>query len=360
MREILDSIMYANFLPVMALSVFIFFVVSNAVFNKRQTTLFLVATLTALFMILNVSLDALMSVSGAPYAYMVRRVTSVFNFAASPVMPVMLYLIFAPRKPRLWFYVPLGLNVVICAISAFAPLVFRISERNTYGRGPLFLVPFAVGVFYLLLLMLLPDNRRQAAGKRMERLFLLVVIAVLGVCMALEVLGGYRFLIWSYTAPALVLYYLLLNIQSSVLDVLTGVYNRRMYEKALVLQASRGQCEIAMLDINNFKYINDHFGHEAGDVQLIRFAEVLSRGFSGGGTVYRVGGDEFAVIWKKASQAGFQEALDRTRALAREQKLEFACGVAVYEPGMAMKDVTGAADQRMYENKRMEKQPVEE
>lgn len=85
-------------------------------------------------------------------------------------------------------------------------------------------------------------------------------------------------------------------------DVLTGVYNRRkLYEDLTNLDSSVGNCFV-LLDLNNFKLINDQFGHNKGDEVLREFAKYLREITSKeNANTYRIGGDEFAVLFPETS-----------------------------------------------------------
>ncbi len=85
-------------------------------------------------------------------------------------------------------------------------------------------------------------------------------------------------------------------------DPLTGVLNRRAWERDLcgLTEAPRRQCAdifcIVIVDLDNFKEINDSYGHPVGDAALRQFAALLKEEFKEVGSVYRYGGDEFAIL----------------------------------------------------------------
>jgi diguanylate cyclase (GGDEF)-like protein len=83
------------------------------------------------------------------------------------------------------------------------------------------------------------------------------------------------------------------------MDDLTGLANRRAFDRALPsVEADRGICVISF-DVNNFKTVNDSAGHLAGDAALRQVADALTRSaarFGYGERVFRTGGDEFAIF----------------------------------------------------------------
>lgn len=84
----------------------------------------------------------------------------------------------------------------------------------------------------------------------------------------------------------------------AVTDLLTGLYNRQGFEKRLEEdshKASQENCFV-YVDLDNFKYYNDTFGHGIGDFVLVRFAQLLERVVEGLGYAVRYGGDEFVLV----------------------------------------------------------------
>lgn len=149
-------------------------------------------------------------------------------------------------------------------------------------------------------------------------------------------------------------------------DVLTGLANRPAMLRDLAprfLPDAPGALAVAQFDVNDLKQTNDTCGHSAGDQLLRTVARLLTEAFSGVGTCYRCGGDEFvAVATGTQPEAGCKSAILRLRALeqsaneANETALPVcvAAGMAVCLAGSsdAFDAACRAADAAMYENKR--------
>lgn len=301
-----------------------------------------------------VSLDYIFLQSDAPNAWIFRRITSCINFAASPLIPILLYRIFRRSKCPKIYYLPSLLNIIICIFSMFSKVVFSISEQNTYGRGRFFFLPIAVSIFYLVILIqqMRVFSRRN---NRSEQIFLSVTIGALLFCMYLEIAKGYILLDWACVAISLILYYLLINVNSAILDPLTEAYNRAMYMKRLSEIQGNTVAAIGLIDINNFKMVNDQFGHDAGDKYLISLVQTLQKEMDKGSRLYRIGGDEFAVISGKWTDLQMKDKLSRGLDNANKQDMDFAFGVAQFKPGDNLDEILNIADKNMYLHKKESK-----
>ncbi len=156
-------------------------------------------------------------------------------------------------------------------------------------------------------------------------------------------------------------------------DPLTRVYNRRYLEHVLRREMKRSErydraIGFLMIDVNDFKDINDRFGHQTGDRVLEEVAQLLLNELRETDAVVRYGGDEFLVI---LPEAGERVNLVRERILNRVGSLNgkinpnmspitLSIGVAAWSPGETrpIEQVLAEADRRMYEHKRAsEKSP---
>lgn len=357
MIDMIDTIIYSSLLPFMALIVLFFMTKHNYLFNKKQTKLFRIAIIMNLILLVVISLDGIFSMMYNPNIWIFRNLTSCINFAFSPLTPLILYRIFlAEHQPRKLFYLPFIVNTLVCIASMFCKLVFDITPDNSYGRGSLFFLPFLVSLFYMgVLILYLRASAKK--GNRGERIFLCGVVVLLIFFMGMEIIGGYRFLTWDAAVVSLILYYLLININNANHDPLTGAFNRAMYMKELSNIEHSASCTIALLDINNFKTINDTLGHDEGDKFLVLMVKILQMKLDKNAAVYRIGGDEFVILSKKWNGAMMQDYLRLAREEANGQRLDFAYGIAVYKPEQSLEKALKIADQNMYicKNKTKEK-----
>jgi diguanylate cyclase (GGDEF)-like protein/PAS domain S-box-containing protein len=147
----------------------------------------------------------------------------------------------------------------------------------------------------------------------------------------------------------------------SVRDPLTGCYNRRYLESLrsrLERPTARWGC--LLLDLDNFKAVNDTYGHEEGDRVLQGVAHFIRRHGRAEDVVIRLGGDEFAIFVAASSHEELGTIADRLREVAPfESPAPFSLGVAFRELGEKIEQVVSRADHDMYANKGMHLRPAD-
>jgi diguanylate cyclase (GGDEF)-like protein len=153
----------------------------------------------------------------------------------------------------------------------------------------------------------------------------------------------------------------------SIRDPLTGLFNRRFMEESLELEmrrAARNQRPLGMImmDLDHFKYFNDTFGHEAGDLLLKELGKLLRSNIRGEDIACRYGGEEFTLILPEGNSAVtrqraefFKEAIQRLDVHYRGiplGRVTASMGVAVFpDHGRTAQELVEAADKALYHSK---------
>jgi diguanylate cyclase (GGDEF)-like protein len=152
-------------------------------------------------------------------------------------------------------------------------------------------------------------------------------------------------------------------------DALTGLFNRRRFEEELERHIAHGRRygmdgALLMLDLDDFKAINDGHGHRAGDRVLTAVAGVLKQRLRESDVLARFGGDEFAVLMPVGGEAEAAELADllaeavRSDVAAPDGPLEVSVGLAVFEKSVTADEVLSRADDAMYADKARDRRPV--
>ena len=154
----------------------------------------------------------------------------------------------------------------------------------------------------------------------------------------------------------------------ALLDPLTGLLNRRGFDKAMsAILASdsheRGNTCLIMIDIDHFKRINDTHGHLFGDKVIQAVAQVLRANIKGQDAAARYGGEEFAVVLPGTPLAGATALAEKIRVIIEKGRVRrsdnsealgnitVSLGVAQYQEGLSIADLVGFADHALYQSK---------
>ena len=154
----------------------------------------------------------------------------------------------------------------------------------------------------------------------------------------------------------------------STVDSLTGLHNRRYFEEELVKEWARSSRQnsslaIAIVDVDDFKAVNDSHGHQTGDYCLIEVAKVLRTAATrASDVVARYGGDEFVLLLPGTDAAGAEAILEsvrgRIQALIRTEglaaRVTVSVGIAACTPSAAgsAQELIRRADGELYEAKK--------
>jgi diguanylate cyclase (GGDEF)-like protein len=175
--------------------------------------------------------------------------------------------------------------------------------------------------------------------------------------MRLIILAGLAVLVWQLQGA--------LAAEKSLArtDYLTGALNVRAFAERAKREISRSQryghpLTVAYIDIDDFKIVNDRFGHSYGDKVLRAVSDCLKSNLRESDCLSRVGGDEFVVLLPETGLDQGQHVLDKFRsvvsntALARESFVTFSIGAVVFDPPPSdVDELIRAADAVMYESK---------
>ncbi|MBO4217356.1 MAG: GGDEF domain-containing protein [Clostridia bacterium] len=289
-----------------------------------------------------------------------RPILTASVYTVQPLIMISIMQIAAPLKQkRLWLILPAAAGAVLYFTSQWTGLVCWFSEANGYHGGPLSLLPYIIFAFYTVLFIIqcVKHLKNYPVNDKLTVLYI-IFTPLIGVAIyyLTETTGDYS----AIFASAILLYYLFWYIHMAKIDPLTGLMNRQCFYNDI---RSIGQKFSAAesVDMNGLKQLNDSKGHTAGDTALKAIAKVLLLNSGNQKKVYRIGGDEFVIIYSGTDCDAVINDIETMRSEMSKTPYSCAFGYAFHDKsGEDIGVVLKASDKLMYEDKARTKKTLGE
>ena len=266
-------------------------------------------------------------------------------------------------------WLPAALTTLLIFTTAWTRLVFYLSEEGYFVHGPMYLPTLTLASLYLLFVAavaLVNIFRKKTRFQRKANATLLALVLIIfafiladGSLTKASILPGAIFSVITGI-------FILMQEANINSDVLTGMNNRRKAEEYLTDRiknvSEKKPLYLYMGDLNNFKKINDTYGHAVGDEALILCSQALKRTIAQyGGFAARYGGDEFLLSWQpdKDKEAdpdalsndvnAYLQELSKEKPYNLVMTMGYACCTNAQEPLISY---IRQADSMLYQRKR--------
>ncbi len=258
--------------------------------------------------------------------------------------------------------IPLIIAIILLIINLCGTgIIFDISKKNEYTRGPAnFILYIIVFMYYIESMYTVQKAKNDSILVEFFPIYYFIIPCMIG-----TMIQGFFFgisTIWLCVAIAFILVYIEIQISISFIDDLSGLYNRKYMNHYLnKLQNNKTKHVYGFLmDINDFKAINDTYGHLKGDHALIQFGKILQHSIDKDSVAIRMGGDEFVIFAKLQSDAEAIKLKKRIENNVRQFNihgkepfhLSFSIGITKFN-GKNIDAFLSAMDDSMYEAKNM-------
>ena len=252
----------------------------------------------------------------------------------------------------------------------FGKYLFYVEPDGSYHRGTLFILNYVLPYSYVVVVwvrifidILKKDNRLN----RQPQILLALFPVAPGISGVIQFFYPKVPIACVTMSLATLLLYLNWTDQLISVDPLTNLNNRKQLELSFKHWkknlGDREKLSLLLVDANNFKHINDTYGHAQGDIALITIAEALSLGsrdISGKSIVARYGGDEFVVLLITDTEGTCDELKEkinsRLSTIVKNKALPFALSVSIgisnFRDGDTLKGLIERADKAMYNEKK--------
>lgn len=268
-------------------------------------------------------------------------------------------------KRRHYYLYPFLIGVFLSVINITTPILFSISEDNVYSREPLIWINAITMYLLLLYIIALTFKNRKLVNQEVALgVTIFMILPAVGAAIQIVYLG--LFLIWPMMALGVIVAYIFLETTGTSRDHLTKLFTRLKSDEYIKNLIDR-QTEFAiiMIDLDNFKELNDTYGHAEGDRVLQIFGIILMNVFDKNSLVSRFGGDEFLIITNTYTEKELIEfkkliydELSNTIYLNEHLKsLKFSYGYSCFIKGdvKTMDHLIVEADDFMYKDKAFNK-----
>ena len=296
-------------------------------------------------------------VDGLPPAYRWLNIASNYmGFGMSPAVCICLVYVLDRetvfrRKIRAAIFFEIGYLIFLFVTIPYG-IVFSVSADNIYSRGPhfcIYIIMYFGAILYLSVSTIINAREFQNRSKLLIYPLFLFVMAETIIQVVLPKLH----VTWLCITLLSVLYFIYCNEMWNQLDALTGLLNQNSYLR----KTGEMRCKASVLvvfDVDDFKQINDSYGHVQGDLCLAEIAECIKKAYANFGYCYRIGGDEFCVLLKNADKEDWckQEFLHRLEE--KRRKITFLPTVSYGSASFSCGDIVAVkdkADRDMYQYK---------
>lgn len=267
------------------------------------------------------------------------------------------------KKLATIFAIPLLACSLLVLTTPLHGIIFTVNENNIYTRTEnYFIIPNLMIVLYVLFgAVKVYMNRKKEEKYLVIPAIFFIVPVLLGIIV--QVFSYGISLTFIGIAIGLTGVYLSTQNESAYKDPLCGVYNRKYYiDYVRSFCNSRKKDDFLvgiLIDMDNFKQINDKYGHYAGDKALQLFGSVLRKQIGDIGFAVRYGGDEFILVSKQSEAvvntvvANIVKEIEEINATGKNEfQLSFSYGMATLNSESNMNEFLKTMDAHMYEMKR--------
>lgn len=276
------------------------------------------------------------------------------ELSITPIIPVAFAAAFNRTRSVRFLSVPILVHAVIEFLSIFFGIVFYVDADNIYHHCKFYGIYYAMnfmGIVFLIVQVMRFSKRFQSRNKL--SLFLVMLFLLSGILS--QAIESSLKIVWATISVAEILFYIYYCDLVQQIDSLTELLNRRIYE--IRIEKEKRRVGILFLDIDGFKSINDTYGHPFGDTCLAIIGKAMKEAYGKVGLCYRIGGDEFCVIFERdidfpeTWNSKFNDILAQKRQ--QESRLPgVTMGYAVFEPEtMRISEAVACADKKMYQMK---------
>ncbi len=275
-------------------------------------------------------------------------------------------------KRTRFYVIPAAVTSIMSLASPFTGWFFVIDEENRYMRGSLFLIMALTAISYLIIscgISLYDFYKNGWEKNKSINLYLAAFSVWVMAAAVIQIMFFGVSIIWVCSMLGCVSIYINLQNREVSTDYLTGLFNRRRLDQHLLRRIKtkrNGRLLFAiLLDVDEFKNINDNYGHSAGDSVLVETAKLLRKTCRNSDDfIARLGGDEFIIVGERTEYREIEQLMNEVHSSVNDYNqscrlnynLQISMGYSVFDRDDTADTFLAAADREMYRSKKDRKQ----
>ena len=280
------------------------------------------------------------------------------DHSLAPIVAVVFCVIIDAEQQAKRLILPMIVHTILEILSGYFGFIYYVDGNNIYHHGSMYWIYVA---FYLIcsIYFILQDLKFGMKYQNCNGVMLWLLLIYIFSGVVIGMIRSDIHIAYICLSVAMVLAYIYFIEVVEKTDGLTGLLNRHSYKEAFRHQNEKAV--VLFFDVDDFKFVNDHYGHLYGDECLKKISKIILQTYSEKGYCYRIGGDEFCVILKKG--------LDQVEKLNQKFVCELSwhrkndvripfvsVGYAMFDPQKTdMETCIKEADTMMYEWKNKKK-----
>ncbi len=257
------------------------------------TALFIIIVATSIIDLLSINLNE--NILNNTYIKYLLNVIVLYIASSFGYLYILLTVDNLSNKTKVFIHIFLVINLILPLLSIFTGEIFYYDLNNAYTTGNsfdlyLFYMPISIFfMFYRMNIIIKEFNNKNE--------YTLIFLCMFVIASLITHYITENKVFWIVLVITLTMFYVFYTLLLSQRDVLTNLSNRRCYENQIYYLRSKSQ--ILSIDLNDFKHLNDTYGHTYGDFCLSIVGKYIDKVYGKYGYCFRIGGDEFTVILTK-------------------------------------------------------------
>ncbi|MBP5325792.1 MAG: GGDEF domain-containing protein [Pseudobutyrivibrio sp.] len=343
----IDAGTYIGFLTCVGM---LLFIVAMRSFDPKLRTQFIKLVVAVMVSLAAAAADMYLATLSEPLA--VRYVVKNAKYIAQGLSEYFVLLIIIRDHTNInkkLLLIPFVIASFVVCLAPFSSKIYSFTADNQFVRGPIGNIIFIQAAAYIVV-TLLACIHKWFDGYQNDATVILFMLFAVCVGVILEEEQIFPNCTMESSIVGCVFLYIYIYAERYNVDSVSRCYKRRCFYSD-ANRYSKLDMMIISMDLNDLKLINDNYGHKAGDIALLTFAEVVRSVKTNKFILYRTGGDEFMILGIKATEEEAKELVELVREKLTETPYTCSFGIFPYKPGDDFDAAVVRADKAMYQDK---------